>query len=125
VKDPTPAIKDEPIEWEVTEGAPVVDGAGTLIGTVSDPKKTDDGRRIHTAKFNYGMTKVIRGKLFVYAFTIRVKPDPSAAEHESRFHQERHDQHFRLAADRRGHREGIAARTDRRRRRKAPASAAG
>jgi hypothetical protein len=78
VKDPTPAIKDEPIEWEVTEGAPVVDGAGTIIGAVSDPKRTDDGRRIHTAKFNYGMTKVIRGKLFAYAFVIRVKPDAAA-----------------------------------------------
>ena len=74
VKSPKPLINDEPLEWEVTEAAPVVDGAGKIIGHVSDPRRTDDGRRVHTAKFNFGMTKVIGGKLFVYAFVIRVKP---------------------------------------------------
>ena len=78
VTNPKPPIRDRPLEWEIKEGAPVVDGTGAIIGTASDPATADDGRRVHTAKFNYGMTKVINGKLFVYAFVIRIKPDPHA-----------------------------------------------
>ena len=81
VKNPRPIIADEPLEWEVVERAPVLDGAGRTIGYVADPHKTDDGRRVHTAKFNFGMTKVIAGKLYLYAFVIRVKPDDAARAH--------------------------------------------
>jgi hypothetical protein len=78
VTNPKPLIADRPLDWEIKEGAPVVDGTGALIGTASDPATADDGHRVHTAKFNYGMTKVIGGKLFVYAFVIRIKPDEKA-----------------------------------------------
>ncbi|MEA2736378.1 MAG: hypothetical protein QOE14_2829, partial [Humisphaera sp.] len=75
VENPKPLKAESPLEWEIVERAPVVDGSGVLIGHVADPLKTDDGRRVHTAKFNYGMTKVIAGKFYVYAFTLRIKPD--------------------------------------------------
>jgi hypothetical protein len=78
VTNPKPLLAERPLEWEIKEGSPVVDGSGALIGTASDPITADDGRRVHTAKFNYGMTKVIGGKLFVYAFVIRIKPDERA-----------------------------------------------
>ena len=78
VKNPKPLVADAPLEWEVVERAPVVDGSGAIIGYIADPRRADDGRRVHTAKFNFGMTKVIEGKLFVYAFVIRVKPDEKA-----------------------------------------------
>ena len=78
VTNPKPLIADRPLDWEIKEGAPVVDGSGAIIGTASDPATADGGRRVHTAKFNYGMTKVIGGKLFVYAFVIRIKPDEKA-----------------------------------------------
>jgi hypothetical protein len=81
VTNPKPIVADAPLEWEVVEAAPVLDGAGNTIGTVSDPRRADDGRRVHTAKFNFGMTKVIAGKLYLYAFVIRVKPDPAARTH--------------------------------------------
>jgi hypothetical protein len=77
VENPKPLFKDDRLEWEAIGGSPVVDGGGVIIGTLSDVRNTDDGRRVHQAKFNYGMTKVIAGKLFVYAFSIRVRPDPA------------------------------------------------
>ena len=78
VTNPKPLIADRPLEWEIKQGAPVVDGSGAIIGTAFDTATAGDGRRVNTAQFNYGMTKVIAGKLFVYAFVIRIKPDDKA-----------------------------------------------
>ena len=78
VTNPKPLIAERPLEWEIKAGAPVVDGSGAIIGTAFDVASADDGRRVNTAQFNYGMTKVIAGKLFVYAFVIRIKPDEKA-----------------------------------------------
>src|SRR5687768_7361548 len=43
VRNPKPLVADAPLDWEVVEGAPVLDGAGKTIGTVSDPRRADDG----------------------------------------------------------------------------------
>jgi hypothetical protein len=81
VPNPNPIASDAPLEWEVIDGAPVVDGIGQEIGYIVDRRRADNGRRVNTAKFNFGMTKVIAGKLHVYAFVIRVKPADRAIAH--------------------------------------------
>src|SRR5207248_3338033 len=60
---------------ELAQGAPFFDGTGVLMGTAA-PSFTLGQRKIATTKFNYGMSKVIGGKLCVHAFSTEITPDP-------------------------------------------------
>ena len=76
VRNPNPLRDDEPMHWAVRESATLYDGAGTPLGTIA-PSLAIDGRRVPATKINYGMTKVIGGRLHVYAFATRLRPaDP-------------------------------------------------
>jgi len=57
--------------WPVEKGARIVDGAGTLIGTVAP--QTAGGERLSLSKFNHGMTKVLNGEVHVYSFATPVR----------------------------------------------------
>jgi len=73
VINPTPLRPDKPLEWEVRPNTPVLDGAGVQIGTVAASLKVDN-RSVPTSKFNFGMSKVLAGRLCLYAFSIPVEP---------------------------------------------------
>lgn len=75
VINPTPLRPDKPLEWEVRPNTPVLDGAGVQIGTVAASLKVDN-RSIPTSKFNFGMSKVLAGRLCLYAFSLPVEPVP-------------------------------------------------
>jgi hypothetical protein len=77
VINPTPLVADRPLEWEVESGAEMYDGAGALMGTVAGRLKLASGKRVPSAKFNFGMSKVLHGKLCVYAFATPIVPDKS------------------------------------------------
>jgi hypothetical protein len=74
VLNPKPIRKDRDREWEVAESTEVYDGAGVLMGTIPADLKADDGRMVPTGKFNFGMSKVMNGRMFLYGFSIRIKP---------------------------------------------------
>ena len=74
VLNPKPINKEKDREWEVAPDTEVYDGAGILMGTIPADVKTDDGRTVPSAKFNFGMSKVMNGRLFLYGFSIRIKP---------------------------------------------------
>jgi hypothetical protein len=74
ILNPTPLAKGKDREWEVAPDAQVYDGAGILMGTIPTGVKTDDGRSVPTSKFNFGMSKVMNGQVFLYGFSIRIKP---------------------------------------------------
>src|SRR5688572_22305989 len=74
VLNPKPINKEKDREWEVAPNTEVYDGAGILMGTIPADLKTDDGRMVPTSKFNFGMSKVMNGRLFLYGFSIRIKP---------------------------------------------------
>ncbi len=79
VKNPKPLRKDRELDWALKPGAEVFDGAGILMGTV--PAELDvDGRKIPVGKFNFGMSKVMDGRVFLYGFSIRVKPSPKLSK---------------------------------------------
>jgi hypothetical protein len=69
-----PLRADRDREWELAENTEVYDGAGILMGTVPADLKTDDGRTVPVSKFNFGMSKVMNGRLFLYTFAVRIKP---------------------------------------------------
>jgi hypothetical protein len=73
VINPHPLRPDAPLEWEVREGTEVRDGAGVLMGRVAPALKVGD-RDLPTSKFNYGMSKVIGGEVYLYAFSIAIQP---------------------------------------------------
>src|SRR5205814_8231535 len=64
------------IEWEMEEGTEIYDGAGVLIGLLAPTVKLTD-RKVPVAKFNFGMSTVLNGRLCVYAFSVRIKPHPA------------------------------------------------
>ncbi|MDQ3439067.1 MAG: hypothetical protein M3478_01800, partial [Planctomycetota bacterium] len=74
VLNPKPANKEKDREWEMAAETEVYDGAGILMGTIPADLKTDDGRMVPTGKFNFGMSKVMNGRAFLYGFSIRIKP---------------------------------------------------
>jgi hypothetical protein len=74
VLNPKPINKDKDREWEVAPDTQVYDGAGVVMGTIPADVKTDDGRTVPSSKFNFGMSKVMGGRLFLYGFSIRIKP---------------------------------------------------
>jgi len=74
------AMNDEhPLEWAVEDEAEIYDGAGILMGTVAPRIKNADGKRVPTCKFNFGMSKVIDGKLCIYAFSTPIVPGKQIA----------------------------------------------
>ena len=73
VINPRPLHEDKPLEWEVQEGTEIYDGAGVLLGTVAPRLKTND-RMVPSSKFNFGMSKVLNGRLCLYAFSVWIKP---------------------------------------------------
>jgi hypothetical protein len=75
---PLASGKEEQLEWEVQEGTEVYDGAGVLMGTVA-PGKIGD-KKVPTSKFNFGMSKVLNGKLCLYAFSITIQASPEVAK---------------------------------------------
>lgn len=77
VINPTPLDSRHALEWEVEEGTAIVDGAGVLMGTVAPTTATERGRRVPSAKFNFGMSKVLGGRLHLYAFAVKIRPSPN------------------------------------------------
>jgi hypothetical protein len=75
VINPHPADKDHELEWPVRGQTTVYDGAGVLMGTVA-PTLRVDGRAVPASKFNFGMSKVLDGRLCLYAFSVTIKPTP-------------------------------------------------
>jgi len=75
VINPKPLRPDKPLEWEVRPNTPVLDGAGVPIGVVAAHLKVDN-RNVPTSKFNFGMSKVLAGRLCLYAFSVPVEPAP-------------------------------------------------
>src|SRR5439155_23558597 len=76
VINPSPLTPDKKLEWEVEDAAEVYDGAGVLMGTVA-PTLSVGGRMIPVSKFNFGMSKVLDGKMCLYAFSVDIKPAPA------------------------------------------------
>lgn len=75
VINPNPIAAGNKMEllWEVEKGTEIVDGAGVSMGTV--PAKFKAGNRtVPASKFNYGMSKVLHGKLYLYAFSVELAP---------------------------------------------------
>jgi hypothetical protein len=78
ILNPQPVSPDKPVAWEAQPNTPVVDGAGARIGTVAATTSAGD-KRVPTSAFNYGMSKIIDGKLYLYAFGVDVRPSPTLA----------------------------------------------
>lgn len=73
--NPHPLTADADLEWEVREGAELRDGAGVMMGTVASALQVGN-RAVPTSKFNFGMSKVIDGRMYVYAFSVAIQPTP-------------------------------------------------
>ena len=76
VINPSPLTPDKKLEWEVEDAAEVYDGAGVLMGTVA-PTLSVAGQVVPVSKFNFGMSKVLDGKMCLYAFSVDIKPAPA------------------------------------------------
>jgi hypothetical protein len=59
--------------WEVATNTEVVDGTGVRLGAVAI--EPHDNRSFAGAKFNYGMSKTINGRLYLYCFATDIVPD--------------------------------------------------
>lgn len=66
------------VVWEVATNTEVVDGAGVRLGMVAVERH--EGRVFPGAKFNYGMTKVIHGRLYLYCFATDIVPDAAVID---------------------------------------------
>jgi len=73
VINPRPLREDKPLEWEVQQGTEIYDGAGVLLGTVAARLEAKHGK-VLSSKFNFGMAKVLNGRLCLYAFAVWIKP---------------------------------------------------
>jgi len=76
VVNPTPIDPRHPLEWEVAEGTPIYDGAGVQMGTVAPTTSAGRGATVPSSKFNFGMSKVLNGRLHLYAFAVKIRPSP-------------------------------------------------
>jgi hypothetical protein len=76
VINPQPLNPKDDLEWEVQEGTEIYDGAGVLMGTVPAQTVSDaaGGKRVPSSKFNFGMCKVLGGKMCLYAFAVDIVP---------------------------------------------------
>jgi hypothetical protein len=79
VINPKPPRADKPLDWELQPGTEVYDGAGVLLGTVPATLKIDE-RRVPVSMFNFGASKVLAGRICVYAFSVSIKPSPALAK---------------------------------------------
>ncbi len=61
--------------WDVLPHTEVLDGAGRLMGTVA-PKKGHHNSTPASA-FNFGMTKIMRGRLYLYGFGTSIEVNPA------------------------------------------------
>lgn len=77
VINPQPLNGRQRLEWQVEEGTEVYDGAGVLMGTVATRTMAAGGAWVSSSKFNYGMSKVLGGRLCLYAFAVRITPSPA------------------------------------------------
>src|SRR5688500_7544465 len=75
VINPKPLRPDHPLEWQVEDATEIYDGAGVLMGTVAADLKVGD-RTVASSKFNFGMSKVLGGRLCLYAFSVAIVPTP-------------------------------------------------
>jgi hypothetical protein len=71
VINPKPLRPDKPLDWELEPGTEVYDGAGVSMGTVPATLKVGD-RRVPVSMFNFGASKVLHGRICVYAFSVLV-----------------------------------------------------
>lgn len=74
VINPNPLSPEKPLEWAVEEGTEIFDGCGVLMGTVA-PKREVNGKKIPISMFNFGMSKIIDGRVCIYAFAAKIQPD--------------------------------------------------
>ncbi|MDB6057281.1 MAG: hypothetical protein JWO95_1125 [Verrucomicrobiales bacterium] len=68
-----PVTPQKSVVWEVATNTEVIDGAGIRLGTVA--VEHHDNRTFPGAKFNYGMSKTINGRLYLYCFATDIVPD--------------------------------------------------
>ncbi len=74
IVNPSALTPKHSVVWEVRPNTEVVDGAGVRLGTVAVGHH--EGKTFPGAKFNYGMSKVINGQLYLYCFATDIVPDP-------------------------------------------------
>lgn len=79
VINPTPLRADKPLDWELRPGTEVYDGAGVLMGTVPATLEVGE-RRLPVSMFNFGASKVLHGRICVYAFSVSITPSPAIAK---------------------------------------------
>lgn len=79
VINPKPLRGDKPLDWELQPGTEVYDGAGVLMGTVPATLEIGD-RRVPVSMFNFGASKVLGGRICVYAFSVSIKPSPAVTK---------------------------------------------
>jgi hypothetical protein len=72
IMNPNVITPNKSVTWEVATNTEVVDGAGVRLGTVAIERHD---RAFPAAKFNYGMSKIINGQLYVYCFATDIVPD--------------------------------------------------
>jgi len=73
--NPQPLSAGQNLLWQVAAGAEMFDGAGVLMGTVAPAARLGD-KRVPATAFNYGMSKVIHGRLCLYGFGTELLVDP-------------------------------------------------
>ena len=78
VINPRPLNSKKPLEWELENGAEVYDGTGVLMGTVAAELQAGD-RTVPASMFNFGMSKILGGRLCLYAFSVPIKPSPAVS----------------------------------------------
>ena len=73
--NPTPLNAKKNLLWAVAPDTEVVDGAGVRMGTVAPDIKVGD-KKVPASAFNFGMTKVMHGRLYLYGFVTPVLAGP-------------------------------------------------
>lgn len=73
VINPKPLRPDKNLDWELRPDTEVLDGAGVRMGTVP-PTLESGGRRVPVSMFNFGASKVLDGRMCVYAFSVVIQP---------------------------------------------------
>jgi len=69
VINPKPLRADKTLDWELQPGTEVYDGAGVPMGTVPATLKIGE-QRVPVSMFNFGASKVLDGRICVYAFSV-------------------------------------------------------
>ncbi len=78
VINPKPLRPDKNLEWELQPNSEVFDGAGVPMGTVPPSVKFGD-RTVPASMFNFGASKVMGGRIFIYAFSVSIIPSAGLA----------------------------------------------